>query len=929
MMPDRNGTAERGGAAGEAVDYRALYTDYWSREDRWGSHSFHDPEPIADQILASCGGGPLLDVGCGMGLLVRTLLRRGVDARGVDIAPAPVAEADRLAPGRFAVGSILELPFEDGAFDTVISTDCLEHVAEADVPRALRELARVTRRSCFVRLAITPDRDGRWHLTVRDRRWWERRFFEAGLRRHPLAMRVVGYDTLADEGWQVTLLFEKAPAPQADPPQGLDPAMPAQRDLTREAGEDAEAAIARVDRAAWFVRQGDVVLDANAGAGWASAMLAAATDAEAVTGLCPDEAAAASAREQFAARGLPVRYRAATPGDLSGVAERSVGLLLALDLCEDAESAVGFAREAQRVLEPGGRLVVGLPGPVGAADVATGAGLLLERCFAQFFGEGRPPRRFVDAERLGADERADWSLLVLAKDPVGATRDGYVERTYPDHQQTPGFNVAAYARDHDNPWLLRSMISIGLRGPNRELTADVARRVLETARRGSADEGAAICVLAYRLLDGETMDPDEAAALLARIEEYHQRADDTPLAWRWRISNQYAAGLILMARGLLDPAREAMLACAAMDPVPFSPLLASKSIDALFHAGLIDAAAGRPERARESWVRGLRELERALKGDWLNIWGSPERPLAFGLPDVGIMLELASRCAFAILSLDQWESRPGPAWRAAHRRTFADHRRRIDVLERSRDWLERERSRFKKLAQDRQHASENLREWIGQIESARDWLAAQRDELREALDRQKRLAETAARAQREARARLEAERDWLRQDRARVAEELARRGERIETLASWSNRLEEARRWMDGRLGEQRSRIAELEEAVRWQREARERSTEWLQEQIRLRDEEIARLRDWAEKQREAVEWHTRQQQARQQDGKEAPGDSSARGPHAGPAADTMGPGEGTPPAGAGGQHPPTGESPPAKGAPHHADRHASRTTTG
>ena len=70
-------------------------------------------------------------------------------------------------------GSVLRLPFEDQSFDTVVSTDCLEHLAEDDLPLAIREIARVARRQVYLRIATRPDRDKKWHLTVKPRKWWE------------------------------------------------------------------------------------------------------------------------------------------------------------------------------------------------------------------------------------------------------------------------------------------------------------------------------------------------------------------------------------------------------------------------------------------------------------------------------------------------------------------------------------------------------------------------------------------------------------------------------------------------------------------------------------------------------------------------------------------------------------------------------------
>ena len=155
-------------------DYATIYDDYWSRADRWESDSFGDAEALADEVV-KLGPGTVLDVGCGMGALVLTLRQRGVDARGLDVARRTVEQTNRRAPGCFEVGSILDLPHPRESFDTVLCLDVLEHLDEADVPKALAELHRVTRQTVLTTIATRPDRDGVWHLTVRDRAWWPHR----------------------------------------------------------------------------------------------------------------------------------------------------------------------------------------------------------------------------------------------------------------------------------------------------------------------------------------------------------------------------------------------------------------------------------------------------------------------------------------------------------------------------------------------------------------------------------------------------------------------------------------------------------------------------------------------------------------------------------------------------------------------------------
>lgn len=100
--------------------------------------------------------GPALDCPCGAGRMTPLLLHHSPHVTAVDLSPAMVAEArDALRPlgaeeaGRlaFAEGSADALPFDDGAFDTVLCHRLIHHFDdEGDRARILRELARVARR---------------------------------------------------------------------------------------------------------------------------------------------------------------------------------------------------------------------------------------------------------------------------------------------------------------------------------------------------------------------------------------------------------------------------------------------------------------------------------------------------------------------------------------------------------------------------------------------------------------------------------------------------------------------------------------------------------------------------------------------------------------------------------------------------------------
>lgn len=92
------------------------------------------------------GRGPVCEVGCGPGQVARYLRDRGVDASGLDLAPAMVEEARRRNPGlSFVEGDLRALPHADGALAGVVAFYALIHLARGSLALALRELHRVLR----------------------------------------------------------------------------------------------------------------------------------------------------------------------------------------------------------------------------------------------------------------------------------------------------------------------------------------------------------------------------------------------------------------------------------------------------------------------------------------------------------------------------------------------------------------------------------------------------------------------------------------------------------------------------------------------------------------------------------------------------------------------------------------------------------------
>ncbi|HUQ06005.1 MAG TPA: methyltransferase domain-containing protein [Kofleriaceae bacterium] len=87
----------------------------------------------------------VLDLGCGTGIVARTLRDRlggAAQVTGVDANAGMLAAARRIAPDlEWREGNAMALPFDDGAFDVVLCQEMLQFAP--DRPAAVREMWRV------------------------------------------------------------------------------------------------------------------------------------------------------------------------------------------------------------------------------------------------------------------------------------------------------------------------------------------------------------------------------------------------------------------------------------------------------------------------------------------------------------------------------------------------------------------------------------------------------------------------------------------------------------------------------------------------------------------------------------------------------------------------------------------------------------------
>ena len=763
---------------------------FWSDPANAGWSVIGDPKAYAGAMLGVCGVGSVLDVGCGSGGLMAALRDHGVRVEGVDLSPLAVQRCNAAAPGSASVGDARSLAFGADAFDTVVCAGLPSLVGWDALGTLLAEARRVGRRAVVI-VAADPASLGAVHggpkgsiLSI-DRARIDELAFDAGLRRHPLAMRMVSFGRLEQDPFPRTMIYERVPDEslrQFDR-DWLERSRLLHMDHLRATGRRADAHLARYHLACDCVRAGDRVLDAACGMGYGTRMLACASAAERVLGAdLSNDAIRYAAANHGSVRAAFTREDATT---LDSLASGSVDFIASFETLEHVPDPEAMLDRFHDALSPGGRVLVSVPNMwvneqgvdpnphhlhvYSREKVLTQLSkrFIVERVWRQIAGNGfklADRARTIEAVDLSRPEpEAEWWLVLAMKSPDGATKENFRERMFPASPSgTPGYNLSEFARDYDNPALLRSMISIGPRLSDDAALAALAGRTLETARPGSPDHGAAACVLAYQAMSAADVGVRRQA--IERLDAFAAAHDGTPHAQRWVVSGEYVAAKLSLANGDRADALRRFRRCAAMDATVFSPLLGTKTVDAACRVGMLLAMDGRVDEAREAWVGGIREARRLAGSSWLNVVGDERTPQPYGLHELAQVVDAASHCAGWLGASDRLEEQPGFAWVDSLRQTFGDMSRSmhdllaakawlesrlascgearslLDRMERQdramkalceeRDWLGVQVDNYRRAAADTLAAYEELRSWVAELERARDWHRSESDRWR-------------------------------------------------------------------------------------------------------------------------------------------------------------------------------------------------------
>lgn len=90
-----------------------------------------------------------LDVGCGIGRLVKWLRFFGIDAYGIDFSEYAKSMADKSIKKFIKLGDVTSIPYPDNHFDLVISYDLFQHIDRSKIEKSIQETIRVSKKYIF------------------------------------------------------------------------------------------------------------------------------------------------------------------------------------------------------------------------------------------------------------------------------------------------------------------------------------------------------------------------------------------------------------------------------------------------------------------------------------------------------------------------------------------------------------------------------------------------------------------------------------------------------------------------------------------------------------------------------------------------------------------------------------------------------------
>lgn len=646
----------------------------------------------AESILRVCGMGRTLYIGCGHASVVFELLKRGVDAYGLDKDPSLIETLNLRAPNRFFTGSLTEYPLKGQVFDTILIGGALFDFQPSDFLTVLKALQPILNHNLVLYFTADDLKKIKPIAELSNRLTWEKLAIHAEYRRHPREMLVNTYDSLENETLGTFVFFEKIPdaAKQAFSLEWLLKNRDLHMDMLREAGRRSDGHVVRYVLAAEKIRPGDVVLDAACGLGYGTAVMAACSPGAKFIGVDLDDESMNYATVNYASCNPALQYRTCDVTDLAFIPDHSIDTVISFETIEHVPDYEIFLDEIKRVLKPDGRFIGSVPNlwcdETGndpnpfhfhvfdwkKLNEAIARRFIVDARWSQIAGGGftlRDGKRILQPVPLDQPEpkETEWWVISAVANPTQAKQPAYTN----PFKGTANTHLVDFASHYDNPWLYRVMVQLGERINDKHALMRFCSEIAQASKMGSADQGAALCVVCYQLLESGNVTHEDVLTLIEFINAYDQAYDkNNPHAYRWAVSLHYVCARLLLLLGKHEEAKATFLTCAEMDPRPFSGLLATKTISSRLYAALLYLASQDKEAAKQQLRLGIKAAQSAVQSDWKHILGDIDQPFPFGLQEAAEVLDIAGQCAQTLHALEKEGSTPGYIWDKVNLKRF-------------------------------------------------------------------------------------------------------------------------------------------------------------------------------------------------------------------------------------------------------------------
>lgn len=643
-----------------------------------------DPEvkAWARKIVSNCGLGPLLYLGSNVATWEHAFIGEGANLCLGTNSPNH-NDYESLLFEEQQNPSSFQLVFSDSGVQTIVVQVCVDSLKiRTHVAHVLKEVQRVTTKYAFLIVSMKVDLQEQCALNCYNREWWENQCFAAGFRKHPRYYQVNSYDALNNDSWQISVVLEKIPSTSFNkyPLKILEDERLLHMDMLRETGRRSDAHCIRYHVAAEYIRHGDTVVDIACGMGYGSHILFHNSQAKSILGIDSSLFAVEYAQDNYGVDDQ-VKFYCGDAQKLDLILDHSVDFITAFETIEHLPDPLQYLSELKRILRPAGRLMICAPN--NWVDESgndpnphhfhvynwrrlieeCSKHFLIEKCFAQTAGgamkHNHSPREWKEVPVQHAFEHdSEWAVLLCMADPTEGKNIAYAETAWkiPDD---PDFHVSAFARDYENPWLVKGMVAIGMRSFSPDILTLLQDRVLDTENIYSVDFGAALCGRAYQMLQQDELSGSDFDNIMEQIRRYADMKSTSPHQLRWQVSLLFVAAELARQLGDLEKAELLYLECAGLDVLPYSPLLGNKTLDALFWSATIALGRGENHLARTRLVRSVEEVHRLTTAPWINICGDFEAPLPFGFAEIAQLFDKASRAAYMLQVLPDYDKRPG------------------------------------------------------------------------------------------------------------------------------------------------------------------------------------------------------------------------------------------------------------------------------